>query len=69
MKFKVTRIEIWDVQTEDNAGDPIIDDVQESINDDINNSQGNMMEIGEYAVPFNVIPMETVEVKVEVIKE
>jgi hypothetical protein len=69
-RFKVTRIEIWEVPDEQPNEVEVAElqeDLLDSIQDDILNSQDNQTMVGEMALVGGilVIPKEIVELKVE----
>lgn len=67
MRIKVTRIEIWEVQdTESNKEGFTTNDLHDSIQDDILNSQDSEHETDDAI--FNYTPRELVNVTIEEVK-
>ncbi len=65
-RFKVTRIEIWEVATELDGGEISIHSLHDAIQDDILNSQDNPRFTDDDN--YEVTPKEIVEFKVEEIE-
>jgi len=73
-RFKVTRIEIWEVddaQPNIDAPSELVEDMLDAIQDDLLNGQDVIIEIGECALPgvIEAVPKEIVQVAVEEVKE